>query len=368
MRICHFADNHLGAGTGRREDDLLDSFARTIDRIIELKPDLVVNAGDLFHMVRPPNRVIAFASEHLLKLGRDAGIPTVIISGNHDAPKQPQIGAVLSIFQKYDNLRVIYKSQYERIKFGDCSVSAVPHCLTPEILRLELEKIKPDRSARYNLLLAHGVVAGIQEFRMADLSEQEISSDYFRGFDYVALGHYHNYTCVQPGVYYCGSTERLSQAEAGYAKGFIEIDLAEQDLSRRVIFHEIATRVMVDLTPVSGSGRAVEEIVADLENRVRNEKPGDKIIRLRVTDIPEETYRALPFDRIARLKQEAFSLDIRFDKKPPPEQAAAADVGLGRLDTAFDKFLSSTAIEGLDREKLRDLALDFLRRAEENED
>ncbi len=71
LRIVHFADNHLGAGTDRRQQDIIDRFSEAVDKIIELKPDLAINSGDLFHMVHPANRVIALASEQLIRLGRN---------------------------------------------------------------------------------------------------------------------------------------------------------------------------------------------------------------------------------------------------------------------------------------------------------
>jgi DNA repair exonuclease SbcCD nuclease subunit len=367
MRIIHFSDNHLGAGRDRRQQDILDSFAEAVDRIIELKPDLVINAGDLFHMVHPTNRVIAFASEQLLRLGRDAQIPTVIISGNHDAPKQKHIGAVLAIFKNFENIYPIYKSSYERIVIGDCAISAVPHCLTTDILKQELDKIEPDPDAKYNILVLHGVVGGIKEFQMADLSEQEIASSYFhRGFDYVALGHYHNYTEVEPMVYYSGSTERLSQSEAAHDKGMIEIELGGDRPA--VTFHKITSRVMVDLPAISAKGRSVEDIVGEVVEKVREKKPQDKIVRVKLTDIPEEVYRSLPFDRLAELKKEAFSLDIQFQKEDKPEDNLYADLNLGRLDTAFEKFLESKAVENLDKDRLRDLALTLFRRAESEDE
>lgn len=368
MRLIHFADNHLGAGVDRREQDILDGFAEAVDRIIALRPDLVINSGDMFHLVRPSNRVIAFASQQLLRLGREAGIPTVVISGNHDAPKQKQIEPVLSIFKEYENIHVICRSRYERITIGDCSISAIPHCLTVDILKEELEKIRPDPNAKYNILVLHGVAGGIKEFQMADLAEQKIDSSYFRrGFDYVALGHYHNFTRVEPMVYYCGSTERLSQAEANHPKGFIEVDFEKAEEEDKVRFHEIKSRVMLDLPTIESKGKSAEQIMAELEQKVKEKSPDDKIIRVRLTDISEETYRSLPFDRIAELKKEAFSLDIRFEKEEKQEEALYADINLGRLDRAFEKFLDSKNIKSEDRDELKKIGLDYLRKAESDE-
>lgn len=368
MRLVHLGDNHLGAGSDRREQDILDSYAAAIDRIIQLKPDLVINAGDLFHQVSPSNRVIAFASRQLFRLGREAGIPTIIISGNHDAPKQKHIEAVLSIFEAYENIHVIHKSHYEQVRIRDCAVSAVPHCLTPEILKEELQKIEPDRSVRYNILVLHGVVAGMEEFHMADLSEQEIDAACFhRGFDYVALGHYHNFKRIEPMVYYCGSTERLSLSEAGFAKGFVEIDFDKKEEKEQIIFHQLKTRDMVDLPALTVRGKSAEQIFEELQQKVREHQPSEKIIRIKLTDIKEETYRSLPFDKIAELKREAFSLDILFEKEKKPEENLYADVNLGRLDIAFERYLESEISDETERNGLKQMGLQYLRRAESEE-
>ncbi len=70
MRLVHIADIHLGfrqyqrqtpTGINQREADVALALQRVIDKIIELKPDLVLIAGDVFHTVRPPNPAILHA-------------------------------------------------------------------------------------------------------------------------------------------------------------------------------------------------------------------------------------------------------------------------------------------------------------------
>ena len=62
MRLVHLADLHLGfrqyqrltpAGINQREADVAGTFRRALDRVIALRPDLVLVAGDVFHTVRP---------------------------------------------------------------------------------------------------------------------------------------------------------------------------------------------------------------------------------------------------------------------------------------------------------------------------
>ena len=64
MRLVHLSDLHLGyrqfqrqtaAGINQREADVASVFRAAIDKIIEIKPEIVLIAGDVFHNVRPPN-------------------------------------------------------------------------------------------------------------------------------------------------------------------------------------------------------------------------------------------------------------------------------------------------------------------------
>ncbi|MBD3218633.1 MAG: exonuclease SbcCD subunit D, partial [candidate division Zixibacteria bacterium] len=125
VRFIHMADTHLGAGgfgnrlspngINQREEDICRAFTRAVDKTIELEPDFVIHAGDLFHMVRPTNRIINFAIKEIIRLTH-VGIPVVIISGNHDAPKQRSVGHVLSIFENLKDVFPIFKSKYEVVK------------------------------------------------------------------------------------------------------------------------------------------------------------------------------------------------------------------------------------------------------------
>ncbi len=148
MKICHLADSHLGAGenfTKRgksgltlRQEDIINSFIEAVDKIIEEKPDICIHAGDIFHVVRPTNKIIAVASEQLHRLAEIHKIPTVIISGNHDAPKQPHIGAALDIFEHIENLYISAGAGLKTFEIGDTKLFALPRCLTTKIQKEEL--------------------------------------------------------------------------------------------------------------------------------------------------------------------------------------------------------------------------------------
>jgi exonuclease SbcD len=360
MRICHLSDTHLGAGAlhskrgesglTQRQEDVIRTFVEAVDRIVELKPDVCIHSGDIFDAVRPLNRIIAVAGEQLHRLAEKHSIPTVIITGNHDAPKQPHLGAALDIFRHIRNLYIASESRLEVFDIDPgLRVCALPHCLTAGIQKQELARCVPDSTRACNILVMHGVAAGMPEFSMADLGEQELPLDVMGQFDYTALGHFHNYCQVAPRAYYAGSTERLSQAERGVTKGFIEVT-AEPFA---VAFHEVKAREMVDLPVISAAGKRGDELAALIREKVEKADSRDKIVRLKVQDVSEETLKTLPAGVINDLKQTSYSLNITFEK----EKAEAAEyefgrAGIGRLDSGFVEFLETVDLKGFDKERL----------------
>src|SRR3954469_20651456 len=107
MRLVHLADLHLGfrqyprlapGGQNPREADVAQTFRRTIDRVIALKPYLVVVAGDVFHFPRPTNSAILLAFNEFSRLTRALPTtPVVVVAGNHDTPRTIETGGILQL-------------------------------------------------------------------------------------------------------------------------------------------------------------------------------------------------------------------------------------------------------------------------------
>ena len=367
MKICHFSDSHLGAGENHprrgksgltlRQEDIIDAFQKAVDRIIEIKPDICIHAGDLFHSVRPSNRIMAIAGELLYRLAEENGIPTIIISGNHDAPKQPYIGAPLEVYKQIDNLYIISGGKLEVLEICGVRFFALPHCLTTDIQKDELAGCMPDDRNEFNILIAHGVAAGMPEFSMADLGEQELPLDILDRFDYCALGHFHNSCRVSKRAWYAGSTERLSQAERTAAKGFVVVELDPFE----VTFQEIKCREMLDIAAIDATGKRGDEIALIIQERVEKAGNTDKIIRINVTGVSEETLKTIPVETIAMLKQKSFALNVHFEREKTKEVSREfGRSSIGQLDTTFIEFLDATDLQGFDRDRLKREALKYL--------
>jgi DNA repair protein SbcD/Mre11 len=384
MRLVHLSDLHLGfrqyqrltpAGINQREADVAQSFRRAIDKVLALRPDVVVIAGDVFHTVRPSNPAILDAFRQFTRLTSSLPDATVVmVAGNHDAPRTAETGCILRLFRE-TGVHVV-ESDAERLTFrgGELSVLAVPDA--PGVQRPRLE---PDASARYNVLLLHGEVAGIlpKDATPLDRAAVEISREELGAarWDYVALGHYHVYREVEPNAYYSGSIdytsanawgELVEERDAGVpGKGLIERDLA----TGRHTFHPLPeSRALVDLSPVNARGMSGAELDAAIKRAVDSVPDGidDKIVRLVVRDVPRHIARELDHKALREYKRRATHFHL--DTRRPEILRVSAGGAPGRrpslADTVREKLRARLLPSDVDREALVSLGLRYLEEAD----
>ena len=384
MRLVHLADIHLGfrqyqrqtpTGINQREADVANSLRRVIDKVIELRPDVVLIAGDVFHTVRPTNPAILHAFREfrrLVDMLPDSRV--VMIAGNHDTPRTSETGCILGLFKSL-GISVVHR-EAERVSIDehDLSILAVPDM--PGVKPL----LEPDPLVKYNILLLHGEIEGVlpKYGRELDRSPMEISRKDLAAekWDYVALGHYHVYRSVAPNAFYSGSLDYTStnpwgelaeERELGIGgKGIIEYDLT----NRTHRFHSLPpTRPWVDLAPLSGAGLSP----ASLDEAIRDALDGceggidEKIVRLVVRDVPRHILRDLDHKALRDYKRKAlhFHLDTRRPEIVRPEKGQGAPGRRASLaDTVRDKLRSRQLTENIDREALVELGLHYLREAD----
>ncbi len=383
MRLVHLSDLHLGfrqyqrqtpAGINQREADVAQSFTRAIDKVIELRPDLVCLGGDIFHTVRPTNPAILHAFNQFSRLR--LALPetdVVMVAGNHDQPRSSETTCILRLFAPLGIHVAEGKARRFLLRDGALAVLAVPD-LPPGSVKLE-----PDPTVRRNVLVLHGEVEGalpdhVPERAAAHIPAADVAHP---GWDYVALGHYHVYRKVGPNAYYSGSVDYTSsnpwgeleeerQTKVG-GKGMIERDLE----SGRQQFHRLLpARDLVDLPPVAGRGLGAAELDAAIAERVGRVAGGidGKIVRLVVRDVPRHVARELDHKALREYQRRAlhFHLDTR---RPEVVRAAAAASGSpGRrpsLAETLREALQARVLPGdVDRERLVALGMRYLEEAE----
>ncbi len=384
MRLVHLADLHLGFrqyhrltpdGINQREADVSLVFRRAIDKVVALRPDVVLIAGDVFHTVRPMNAAIIEAFTQLQRLKVELPRSEIIVvAGNHDRPRATETGCILDLFSRIDVK--VAANGWKRIPLEahDMSVLAVPDLPAGAPL-LTREQLEPDPGARYNVLVMHADVEGMLPPNLvypdrpsSPVPVQVIGPE---RWTYVALGHYHVHKQMAPNMYYCGSLEYLppnmwsemhEERAAGVpGKGFIEYDL-DAGTHR---FHPVAgARRLAELASIAARGMAAADVDAAIRERVESCEGGieDRVVRLVVRDVPRHVVRELDHRALREYKRRA--LHFHLDARKPDTVRLTLATGGGRRATLremVETYLSRRPLDAdLDRAALVSLGLEYL--------
>ncbi len=251
MRLLSLGDNQLGVATVT-----LESQERVWDQIvtiaIENGADGVLHGGDLFEHATPTADVVAVFRRPLARL-RDAGIPMLLIRGNHDGAVKP-VDAI-DVFHEYPGLRVSQRP--ELIRFAGAQIVTLPwvhsgrlvaaanggdrdaiHQHAMALLLQAARDLYAEASGDLpTVLLAHWSISGaslptglpVDQLREPVIEWADLDAI---GFDAVVAAHIHKAQRLDdpalgdttPGVY-VGSPQPLSHGEGGYEHGVWLLDV-----------------------------------------------------------------------------------------------------------------------------------------------
>lgn len=320
MRIVHFADTHLGHrflskvdkdGRNFREQDVYAAFNAAIDRIVALRPEAVVHAGDLFESFHPSTEALSVALDGFSRL-RDEKIPLVVASGNHSTPRYRATRHVFSLLERYGCAHAVWEAP-EVIEVGDLAISAIPHQHDEDALESAVRAAKPQSSAKYNVLILH---AGLEVLPRVGAGEagtihlDPALMEELRDFDYIALGHFHEYKALRVNACYAGSLERLSFNDRAKQKVILEVDLAAGPTDRNWITrHEVPTRIVRTLEEVDGLGSA--DLTADILAALEGIDLAGAVLRCPIRSVTQETYRRLDMTAIAKATKHCLHFELK---------------------------------------------------------
>lgn len=298
---------------------LLDEQVAAIDRIIEIardqRVDVVVIAGDLYDRAIPPAPAVELFSEALCRL-HDLGVQVVAISGNHDSVSRVGFGDRLlsrtGVTVRADARRAaepvsvraddgggpvyIYPIPFldpisvaplvraERADTGDGTLfgpagtdhragsDSAGRLTHLQVLDWAVTRARVHLSAAASshvtpvrsVVVAHAFVTNTAAPSVESDSERElaiggadqVSTDLFDGFDYVALGHLHGHQSWNDGrVAYSGTPLPYSFSEEHHTKVVRLVDLPPD-----------GTRT-VTVVPL-GVGRPLRTLTGDLADLV----------------------------------------------------------------------------------------------------
>lgn len=337
MRVVHLSDTHLGfrqlhrvdeAGRNVREQDVARAFTEAIDRAIALAPDAVIHAGDLFDSHHPSAAALGVALDGLARL-RAAGIPIVLIAGNHETPRAIAAEHIFAVLERFGEGVHAVHSGPETVRIGGLAVHGIPYDNDLARMTEAIRAARPDPGAEASVLVAHVGLAGLggvvgPEASLA-ISGEALSGSH--GFGYVALGHLHKFSAVADNAAYAGSTERLSWADDAPVKGLVEVDLARDPTDREYLRrHALHVRPHVELEPVDAAeaGDLTAAIVARAEEAGPDVLRG-AIARLWVRDVTAAAWNAVDHQAIAAAYAECLHFERRAEPRGSLADARAAD-------------------------------------------
>ncbi|MEZ4644007.1 MAG: exonuclease SbcCD subunit D [Chloroflexota bacterium] len=407
IRLLHFADAHIDIANYGRHDpqtalpvrvmDFLQSLDQIIDRALSEPVDLVIFAGDAYKDRNPHPTFQREWGLRMMKLSQ-AGIPTVLLVGNHDV--SPASGRAHTLHE-YSTLAVPHIHVADRIRrlesdelglplqiitvpwvsrsqlmtrdelLGKTSeevLAEVENRVTDGITKL-VETADPDLPL---ILTAHASVQGAKygSERAVMLGHELILSGsiiHDRRLDYVALGHIHKHQSLHaadahPPVIYPGSIERIDFGEAKERKGFVlaTVEKGHTDWE----FVKLDTRRFIDLRLDTPSADTfMDDIMAQLPPA---NKVNDAICRVQLS-YPRDWEPLLDEKMIDDHFAAAFSIQIQKHRLVEKRARLGDTVQVESLTPAelLETYWRSTGLDQDEITALQKLAHEVLSTADE---
>ena len=254
VKLLHTSDWHLGRTL--MGADLLPAQTAFLDWLLDLalreQVDAVLVAGDVYDRAVPSVDALRALERTLVALST-AGIPVILISGNHDSATRLGFGSAL-----HESAGVHLRTRVADLdrpvvlsdEHGEVAIYGVPYLL-PDAVRDELgaersheavlsaatARILADaeaRGIRRTVALAHAFITGghasdsERDIRVGGIGDAP--AHVFNGVTYVALGHLHGPQQVSLGgsatvLRYSGSPLAYSFSEKDHVKSVVLVEL-----------------------------------------------------------------------------------------------------------------------------------------------
>jgi len=358
MKILHFADAHIDIATHGRHDPETNlpvramDFLRSLDAIVETaiaeRVDMVLFAGDAYRSRTPAPTYQREWGRRIMRLSR-AGIPTLLLTGNHDVSPAYGIAHALEPFSTFETPSVRVIDRPCLLGPGDLGGTPAQVIAVPWISRsgmiahLGLQETDPQKvyealEARLTalvlgwldqvdpsiptILLAHAAVQGARlgSERSITLGKEMVlpaSLVKDHRLSYTALGHIHVPQDLnegaQPPAIYAGSIERVDWGEAADEKSFVVAEVAPG--STQVSWRKLDTRPCIDaaveITTEKGITAQCLQALPD------KPKLKDAMVRLTV-DVPAEWRDAIDQAALQAHASEALSFQLNLHAHTTP--------------------------------------------------
>jgi DNA repair exonuclease SbcCD nuclease subunit len=208
IRLVHSSDIHVDEGriATAHDGDGAAGLAAVLASARALRADLVLLAGDTFEA----NQLSAALIDRAGRLLANAGLPVVILPGNHD-PALPDSVFVKGGYARIPNLAILGVTHDEAVAFAELDLEIWGHAHRDYCDMPPLRGPRP-RTTGWQVAIGHGhyepPATRANPLRPSWVfGDEEIAAT---GADYLALGHWDRPMQVGDGAvpaYYSGSPE-----------------------------------------------------------------------------------------------------------------------------------------------------------------
>lgn len=317
IKLLHFSDAHIDiASQGKRDPqtglpirvlDFLKALDTIVDTAIHENIELVIFSGDAYKDRTPVPTFQREWGKRMMRLSQ-AGIPTILLVGNHDISPAAGRATALQEFSTLSvpNIHLVSKPEFissARLNNLPIQIIAIPwitrsgfltahqddlinmddldsniESLTSQIIDHLMENLDPKLptiftahasiqgavyGAERSIMLGHDIVLPISLVKRDE-------------FDYVALGHIHKAQDLNenghPHIIYSGSIERVDFGEAKDDKFFViaEVDKGKSQISWRLLDGRPFIDIPVDLREIFGSENQTLPTPLEIKNHLEN--------------------------------------------------------------------------------------------------
>lgn len=413
MRLLHFADLHLGVenyghidpttGLHTRLADFVGSFRFVIDLALSEHVDAVLFAGDAYKTPTPSPTWQREFAEQLHRLYR-AGIPAILVVGNHDAPASFGRATSVDIFSALElsNTHVIRIPALLHIETssGPLQVAGLPwptrHFLRTddrykqfdgESLTETIQQMCADQIEEFagsldasvpSVLVAHTTAADATysgSERTAVIGADPVLKTGTLAnlaFDYVALGHIHKHQDLNlgrsPPVVYSGSVDRIDFGEEGDEKGCCLVTIKDESGSKSTSYEFVRTPARRFVTVDVEADESETNPTAAVLEALADANVTDAIVRIIYSVSNVGTGHTLDSQRILGALQAAYHVAGIFPKRRALERQRRASVSEEMLLTqALDRYIDNTPELVEIRSELQKYAAELERQLELND-
>jgi DNA repair exonuclease SbcCD nuclease subunit len=290
----------------RRGHDFFANYQRALDAAIAERVDFVVHGGDVLFRSKVRASLVEQAFGPLKRVA-DAGIPVIVVPGNHERSEIPY-----GLLATHPNIGIFHRPETFVLQTGGITVAFAGFPFHRRDVRTEFSKLLQrtgwaESRAAIRLLCLHqcfeGATVGPSDYMFRYAADVVRGADIPSGFAAVLSGHIHRHQALTVDlrgrplaapVLYPGSIERTSFAEKDEPKGYLMLTLHPSDSPGGVLqrweFRELPARPMIirDLQ----AGRAGSGDLEALVRRIISEVPPDAILRLKIRGVMDQSERA----------------------------------------------------------------------------